>query len=129
MVRPNGWSVTLRKVSSPCWVAVCERSWHCSGRNTIGNVLLMEAVVTFLPPFVCSPLFRPIRSLRPLHFRPRITPCSGRASMESIGLPKVSLDWEDRRAGTDTARWEDSQEWGILPLQMPSCLRSERCEN
>lgn len=109
---PNGWSVA-EKVSSPLRVALCERSWHCSRRNRIESVLLMEAVATFLPPFCVLPSFPPHQKSG-LHFRHTDNTVQWLRAMESIGLPKVSLDWEDSRAGTDTSLWEGVRRMGYL---------------
>ena len=73
----------------------------------------MEAVATFLPPFCVPPSFPPHQKSG-LHFRHTDNTVQWLRAMESIGLPKVSLDWEDSRAGTDTSLWEGVRRMGYL---------------
>lgn len=73
----------------------------------------MEAAVTFLPPLCVLPSFPPHQKSG-LHFRHTDNTVQWLRAMESIGLPKVSLDWEGRRAGTDTSQWEGIRRMGCL---------------
>ena len=77
----------------------------------------MEAVATFLPPFCMLPSFPPHQKSG-LHFRHTDNTVQWLRAMESIGLPKVSLDWEDSRAGTDTSLWEGVRRMAEQPKRL-----------